>query len=257
MSVAASVHTVLLDTVRDVVPIVVILAFFQFVVLRRRVLHIERVAAGLGLVVVGLTLFLVGLENALFPVGRSMAEQLADPAFVGASAAEQADDWWRYHWLIVFGASVGFAATIAEPALLAVGLKAQDVSGGTVRAWQLRVVIAIGVSLSIALSIFRIVTGVPLLVFMVAGYALALLLTITAPRTLVPLAYDSGGVTTSTVTVPIVTALGLGLASTIPGRSEMEDGFGLVALAALSPMIAVLSYAQLSRARAGRRRWRE
>jgi hypothetical protein len=254
MTLAASLQSVLLDTVRDVAPLVAVLAFFQLVVVRRRVPNLGRVAAGLALVVVGLTLFLVGLESALFPVGRSMAEQLAAPAFIGAAGPEQADDWWRYHWLVLFGASVGFAATIAEPALLAVGLKAQDVSGGTVRAWQLRIVIAVGVSVSVALSTVRIVAGIPLLELVVAGYALVLALTLTAPKPLVPLAYDSGGVTTSTVTVPIVTALGLGLASTVPGRSELEDGFGLIALAALSPMITVLGYAQLSALRARRSR---
>lgn len=246
--IAGSLHRVLVETMRDIVPLIVILVLFQVAVLRRPVANLGRVLTGLGLVVVGLTLFVVGLESALFPLGRGMAEQLADPSFVGAAGTDDGAEWWQYYWLILFGACIGFAATIAEPALLAVGMKAEEVSGGTVRLWPLRIVIACGVALSVALSIVRIVTGVPLLAFMVAGYAIVLVLTVTAPRALAPLAYDSGGVTTSTVTVPLVTALGLGLANTVPGRSELEDGFGLIALAALSPMIAVMGYAQLTRA---------
>jgi hypothetical protein len=138
--------------------------------------------------------------------------------------------------------------------LIAVGLKAEDVSGGTVRAWPLRVTIAIGVGLSVALSMWRIVVGAPLYVFVIVGYLLVAVQTTLAPRSIVPLAYDSGGVTTSTVTVPVVTALGLGLASTVPGRTELEHGFGVIALAVMFPMISVMGYAQISRIRARRTR---
>ncbi len=238
--------TPLTDTIRDVLPIMVILAVFQFVILRRPVARPARVAAGLLLVLVGLTLFVVGLEEALFPVGRSMAEQLTDPSFVAGAGSPDSIPWWRYYWVYVFGASIGFATTIAEPALIAVAIKAEEVSGGTVRAWPLRIAVAIGVALSIAVGTLRIVTGAPLYVFMIVGYAIVVFQTAFAPRAIVPLAYDSGGVTTSTVTVPLVTALGLGLAATVPGRSELVDGFGLIAVASLFPMIAVMGYAQAS-----------
>ncbi len=241
----ASLASALTETLRDVLPIVAILAFFQLVVLRRPLPNARRVGVGLVLVVVGLALFVVGLEEALFPVGRSMATQLTEPAFLGAEPGETLA-WWRYHWVIVFAAAVGFATTIAEPSLIAVALKAEQVSGGTVRAWPLRVAVALGVGASIAVGAVRIVTGTPLYVFMIVGYLVVIVQTLVAPREIVPLAYDSGGVTTSTVTVPLVTALGLGLASTVPGRSELVDGFGLIALASLFPIIAVMGYAQLS-----------
>lgn len=252
---ATSLVSGFVDTARNVVPIVAILGVFQFAVLRRPVARPARVAVGFVLVLVGLTLFVVGLEEALFPLGRSMAEQLTDPAFVAGSGSPDAIPWWRYYWVYFFAASVGFAAVVAEPSLIAVALKAEEVSAGAVRAWPLRIAIALGVAASVALSALRIVTGTPLYVFMVVGYAIVIAQTAFAPKAIVPLAYDSGGVTTSTVTVPLVTALGLGLAATVPGRSELVDGFGLIALAALFPMIAVMGYAQVSElvARRGRR----
>lgn len=236
----------LAGTARDVLPIILILGVFQFGILRRPLARPGRVAAGFALVLVGLTLFVVGLEEALFPLGRSMAEQLTDPAFVAGSAAGGDIPWWRYYWVYLFAASIGFAAVVAEPALIAVALKAQEVSGGAIGASMLRLVVALGVALSVALSSLRIITGVPLYVFMVVGYAIVIAQTWFAPKEIVPLAYDSGGVSTSTVTVPLVTALGLGLASSVPGRSELTDGFGVIALAALFPMIAVMGYAQVS-----------
>ena len=154
--------------------------------------------------------------------------------------------WWDYYWVYVFAAAIGFAAVIAEPALMAVALKAREVSGGAVGATGLRVAVAIGVGLSVAIGAFRIVTGTPLYLFMIAGYVLVVIQTIYAPRVIVPLAYDSGGVATSTVTVPLVAALGLCLASTVPGRSALVDGFGMIGLACLFPMITVMTYAQLS-----------
>ncbi|MDH4177280.1 MAG: DUF1538 domain-containing protein [Thermoleophilia bacterium] len=244
---ATSLTQGLAETVRAVVPIGVILAVFQFAVLRRRVPHGRRVAAGAVMVVAGLALFIVGLEAALFPIGRTMAEQLTSPEFLAGPGAVAADiSWWQYYWVFLFAAAISLATTLAEPALIAVGLEAEDVSGGTVRAWPLRVTIAIGVGVSVALSMWRIVVGAPLFAFLLVGYTVVAVLTMLAPRSIVPLAYDSGGVTTSTVTVPIVTALGLGLASTVPGRSELEDGFGVIALAVMFPMIAVMGYARLS-----------
>jgi Protein of unknown function (DUF1538) len=256
--VTASIFSTGLDTLRDTLPIVAVLAFFQFAVLRRRVVHLRRIALGLALVVTGLTLFVVGLEEALFPLGRSMAEQLTDPSFLGVADGATAG-WWSYHWVFAFAAAIGFATTIAEPSLIAVSLKAEDVSAGTVQAWPLRVAVAVGVGAAVAVGSLRIVTGTPLFVYVLVGYAIVIVQTAFAPRTIVPLAYDSGGVTTSTVTVPLVSALGLGLASTVPGRSELLDGFGLIALASLFPIITVLGYAQLSEplgARAARARRR-
>jgi hypothetical protein len=240
---AVDIAESLLGTVLDVMPIVGVFLLFQCVVLRQPIPHLRRTLVGLGCVVVGLSLFLVGLERALFPVGRIMARQLTDPAFVGGGATP---GWLDYHWVYLFAAAIGFSTTIAEPSLLAVALKAKQVSGGAISAWGLRVAVAIGVALSIAVGVLRIVTGTPLWLYMVVGYVLVVLQTALAPRLIVPLAYDSGGVTTSTVTVPLVAALGLGLASTVPGRSPLLDGFGLIALASLFPMITVMAYAQAS-----------
>jgi Protein of unknown function (DUF1538) len=248
-----SLATPLLDTLRDVLPIVAILAFFQLAVLRRRIANLRRVLEGFLYVVVGLTLFVVGLEEALFPLGRTMAEQLTDPAFVGAGGSAA---WWDYYWVYAFAAAIGFATTIAEPSLMAVSLKAEEASGGTVRPLSLRVAVATGVALSITVGALRIVTGTPLAVYMIVGYAIVIVQTFFAPRQIVPLAYDSGGVTTSTVTVPLVTALGLGLASTVPGRSALVDGFGLIALASLFPIVTVLGYAQLASIRDRQRKQR-
>jgi hypothetical protein len=245
-----------LTTLRDVTPVAVTLIVFQLLVLRRRLVNPRRLAIGFAYVLAGLALFVVGLEHALFPIGRTMAEQLTDPVFlVGKAAATSGAPvpWWEYYWVYLFAAAIGFATTIAEPSLIAVSLKAEDVSGGAVGALQLRVAVALGVAASVALGALRIVTGTPLYVLMIAGYLIAIAQTLFAPRTIVPLAYDSGGVTTSTVTVPLLTALGLGLASTIPGRSPLLDGFGLIALASLFPVITVMGYAQLSALRAGRR----
>ena len=149
-------------------------------------------------------------------------------------------------WVYVFAAAIGFGTTIAEPALIAVADKAGSVSGGTINPWGLRLAVALGVSIGVTLGTFRIVAGIPLYWFIMAGYAIVILQTFFASRSIIPLAYDSGGVTTSTVTVPLVAALGLGLAANVPGRSPLIDGFGLIALASVFPIIAVLGYAQLT-----------
>jgi len=240
----------LVSTITDVLPIAVILLFFQLVVLRRPIPHLRRVLVGLVYVVLGLALFLVGLEEALFPLGRTMARQLTDPTFLSPGAVL---DWSDYGWVYAFAFAIGFSTTIAEPALIAVAYKAREVSGGAVNAWGLRAAVALGVAIAIAAGAFRIVSGTPLHLYMIAGYAVVILQTWLAPRDIVPLAYDSGGVTTSTVTVPLVAALGLGLASTVPGRSALLDGFGLIALASLFPMITVMGYAQIGAALTKRR----
>ena len=237
-------------TVLDVLPVVMILVLFQTVVLRQPIPNLRRTLLGFACVIFGLALFLVGLERALFPLGRIMAQQLTAPSFVGLE--EGPLQWWNYFWVYIFAAAIGFSTTIAEPSLLAVALKANQASGGTVSAWGLRVAVAVGVAVSIAVGVFRIVTGTPLYMYMIAGYLIVIVQTAFAPRMIIALAYDSGGVTTSTVTVPLVAALGLGLATTVPGRSPLLDGFGLIALASLFPIISVMGYAQISAWRASR-----
>ena len=235
----------LLGTLRDVAPIAAILLGFQFGVLRQRIPNLRQVVIGSAYVVLGLGFFLFGLEHALFPLGKVMAAQLTDPAFVGGGKPISELVWYDYYWTYLFAFAIGFSAPIAEPALIAVALKASEVSGGTIGAWGLRIAVSVGVAVSLAVGSFRIVTGTPLYLYMIAGYVIVVVQTMYAPRMIVPLAYDAGGVTTSTVTVPLVAALGLGLASTVPGRSPLLDGFGMIALAALFPMITVMGYAQI------------
>lgn len=235
----------ILATIFDILPIALILVFFQAVILRRPIPNLPRVLIGSIWVIIGLAFFLVGLQKALFPLGKEMARQLTDPAFIRASSFGETVNWMSYYWIYLFAFTIGFSTTIAEPSLIAVGLKAREVSGGAISAWGLRIAVALGVALSLTIGAFRIVTGTPLYSFMIVGYIVVIVQTFFAPRMIIPLAYDSGGVTTSTVTVPLVAALGLGLASTVPGRSPLLDGFGLIALASLFPMITVMGYVQL------------
>ena len=232
----------LLSTVLDVAPIVAILLVFQLVFLRRKPPNLRRIAAGSVLVLVGLALFLIGLENALFPIGRTMASQLTAPETLGAGRLADGIDWHDYLLLYAFAAAIGFATTVAEPSLVAVAIKARDASGGAVHAWGLRIAVAVGVAVGVALGCFRIVTGTPLPWYIIGSYIVVMLLTFRSSRTIVPLAYDSGGVTTSTVTVPVVAAIGLGLAASVPGRSPLIDGFGLIAFASVFPIMSVLGY---------------
>ena len=236
----------ILSTAIDVLPIVLFIFGFQALVIRRPLPNIRALAIGLVCTVLGLGMFLIGLEQALFPLGRLMAEQLTAPEFLGIDFADGAPYWADYLWVYIFAFMIGFATTIAEPALLAVSMKANTVSGGAISIWGLRVAVALGVAVGVALGCYRIVTGLPLHYFIMAGYAAVVVQTYWAPRLIIPLAYDSGGVTTSTVTVPLITALGLGLSETIPGRSPLMDGFGLVAFASLFPIISVLAYAQIT-----------
>ena len=237
----------LLTMLRDVLPIAAILFGFQILVLRRPIKNPVRVSMGMIFVLFGLTLFLEGLEMALFPIGRLMAEQLTAPSFIyeAGEAATGTVQWIDYGWVYAFAAAIGFATTVAEPALMAVAIKANQVSGGTITVRGLRYAVAIGVSVGVSLGAFRIITGTPLHWYIISGYVLVIIQTYFAPKSIIPLAYDSGGVTTSTVTVPLVAALGLGLAETIPGRSPILDGFGLIAFASLFPIMAVMGYAQL------------
>lgn len=245
-----------LGLLRDVLPIIGVLIGFQLFILKRPIVNPARVAIGLLLVLFGLALFLQGLELALFPLGRMMAEQLTLPSFLyGAAGAPPGGvSWSDYLWVYAFAATIGFATAVAEPALIAVSIKANQVSGGTISVTGLRVAVALGVATGVALGAFRIVTGTPLHWFIISGYVIVIIQTAFAPRAIIPLAFDSGGVSTSTVTVPLVAALGLGLAETIPGRSPMLDGFGMIAFACLFPMITVMAYAQISERRTRRAR---
>jgi len=235
----------LVATLRDVLPISIVVLFFQVLVLRRPIANWERVLGGFLCVTLGLAVFLAGLEIALFPLGEAMARQLASPELVQPDPGGTAP-WYGYYWTYLFAFSIGFSATIAEPALLAVAIKANQASGGTIHIWGLRCAVAIGSGIGVALGTFRIVTGLPLPYFLLMGYLVVIVQTCFAPKQIIPLAYDSGGVTTSTVTVPLVTALGLGLAAKIPGRNPLVDGFGMIALAVLFPMITVMGYAQIA-----------
>ncbi len=241
----ASLAWILLETLRDVTPILVLITGFQLLVLRQPIPHLKQLIVGLVYVVIGLALFLVGLEKALFPLGKMMAIQLSDPTFLyGADPPPATVDWKEYGWIYLFAAMIGFSTTIAEPSLIAVAYKANEVSRGTISQWGLRITVAVGVAFGIALGTYRIVSGTPLYLYILVGYMIVVVQTIFAPKNIIPLAYDSGGVTTSTVTVPLVAALGLGLASTVPGRNPALDGFGLIAFASLFPIITVLGYAQ-------------
>jgi hypothetical protein len=252
MDIVAAVVEVTLSTVTDVLPIVAIIFGFQFLVLRRKPANLGEILLGFGWVLVGLSLFLLGLEWCLFPLGRVMAEQLTDPAFIQAShgLADTAINWKDYYWVYIFAFAVGFSTTIAEPSLMAVAIKANEVSGGAIGIAGLRISVALGVAVGISLGCYRIVVGDPIHWYIIGGYVLVVLQTTVAPKMIIPLAYDSGGVTTSTVTVPLVAALGLGLSETVPGRNPLIDGFGLIAFASLFPILSVMAYAQLAEFRA-------
>ncbi len=238
-------------TLLAVLPVLSFLVAFQLLVIRRPLPDWRKILSGTVFVVVGLSLFLLGLEQALFPVGRLMARQLSDPSLVGMITTADGSVLWRqFMWLYAFAFLIGFSTAIAEPSLLAVAIKANEVSGGSVHVWGLRVAVALGVAVGITLGCYRIISGTPLHYYIIAGYAVVVVQTVFAPKLIVPLAYDSGGVATSTVSVPLVTALGLGLAEHIPGRSALLDGFGLVAFACLFPIMAVLAYGQLAALRA-------
>ena len=240
-------YNALISMMTDVLPIMSILIVFQLVVIRKRIPNIGQVIVGFFFVLLGLTFFIQGLEESLFPLGKLMARQLTDPAFIyaGQEVLPEQVIWQNYYWVYLFAFAIGFSTTIAEPSLMAVAIKAQQVSGGTISIWGLRIAVAFGVAIGIGLGVFRIVTGTPLEYYILAGYVIVLIQTRYAPKMIIALAYDSGGVTTSTVTVPLVTALGLGLAGTVPGRSVILDGFGLIAFASLFPIMSVMGYIQL------------
>ena len=232
----------ILGTLRDLTPIILVIAFFQIVVLEQPFPNLEMVLGGLLLVMIGLALFIQGLEMGLFPLGESMATAFARKGSLA--------------WLLAFAFALGFGVTVAEPALIAVageaasaaveaGLIAGDEVAHANYAAGLRYTVAVSVGVALVLGVFRIVKGWPIHYFIIGGYLLVSVITGFAPDEIVGIAYDAGGVTTSTVTVPLVAALGVGLASSIRGRNPMIDGFGLIAFASLMPMIFVLIYGML------------
>ena len=219
----------LLLMVRDVLPIILVIVVFQYMVLRRRIAHLPKVLTGFVMVVVGLYAFVVGLKLGLFPIGQRMAEQLIT------------FDTWL--WVYLFAFCIGFATTMAEPALIAVGNQAQEAANGRLRGSVIRMLVALGVGIGITIGVHRIITGDSIHHYIMAGYVLVILLTALSPRYIVALAFDLGGVTTSEVTVPLVTALGIGLATHIEGRDVLIDGFGLIAFASIFPIVTVMLYA--------------
>lgn len=258
MDILTQFTATLFATIKDVIPIAAIIFGFQFAVIRKKPANLGQILLGFVWVLVGLTLFLLGLEWCLFPLGRLMAEQLTDPSFIhaGVAASEIAQqiNWRDYSWVYLFAFLIGFSTTIAEPSLIAVAIKANEVSGGAIGIWGLRLAVALGVAVGISLGCYRIVVGDPIHWYIITGYILVVIQTSFAPKMIIPLAYDSGGVTTSTVTVPLVAALGLGLSETVPGRNPLIDGFGLIAFASLFPIISVMAYAQLSELKAKRKK---
>ncbi len=223
-----SIITGLLSVLKDVAPILLIILFFQYAVLKKRIENIRNVFFGFGLVVIGLYAFILGLEMGLFSLGETMAFQLTKSESV--------------MMIYAFAFAIGFSTTMAEPSLMAIAKKAKEISDGKINDFVLRVFVASGVAVGIALGAFRIVDGGFIHYYIIFGYIVVIILTFVAPKYIIPIAYDSGGVTTSTVTVPLVAALGIGLATNIEGRSPLIDGFGLIAFASLFPMITVMLY---------------
>ena len=255
-----AIFSALGGTFKDILPIILVLGFFQAVAIRKKIQNLPTIAFGLVLVVVGLSIFIVGLEKCVFPIGTQMANQLTDLKFLTSGdenilatiKSSIKIDPAIYLWTYVFAFLIGFSTTLAEPALIAVALKAKEITTGAISAWGLRISVALGVAFGVTLGVYRIVTGNPLHYYIATGYAFLLVQTYFAPKMIVPLAYDSGGVTTSTVTVPLIAALGIGLASNVPGRSPLIDGFGLIAFASLFPMITVMAYAMITEILAAR-----
>ncbi|MBY7834241.1 DUF1538 domain-containing protein [Vibrio fluvialis] len=239
MAGALALLKAMLGSLRDLMPIVLVIAFFQLFVLQEPLPHLLSVLSGLVLVVLGLTFFIFGLEMGLFPIGESMAQAFARKGSL--------------FWLLVFAFCLGFGTTIAEPALTAVAEEAAKVAsqGGMIAdtplarhdyAQGLRVTVALSVGLAIVIGVLRILRGWPIHYMIAFGYVGVVILTAFAPESIIGIAYDSGGVTTSTITVPLVTALGVGLASSIKERNPMLDGFGLIAFASLLPMMFVMVF---------------
>jgi len=239
MKLLKAVFESLLDSLRDLLPIILVIAFFQLGVLQQPIPDFAEIALGIAFVVIGLSLFVYGLNMGLFPIGETMAY-----SFAGKGSLS---------WLLLFAFALGFGTTVAEPALIAVANEAATVAanGNMIEnnvksmssyAFGLRITVAVSVGFAIVLGVFRIIKGWPIQYLIIGGYIGVVIMTFFAPEEIIGIAYDSGGVTTSTITVPLVTALGVGLASSIKGRNPMIDGFGLIAFASLTPMIFVMAY---------------
>jgi hypothetical protein len=228
-----------LQAFSDVLPILLVITFFQLVIIQKPFPHLKETFIGFILVVIGLFIFIEGLGNALFPIGERLAVEFAIKGNV--------------FWIVLFGFTLGFVTTIAEPALTVISQKAGQIAARTGAieqtknsiaqyVWGLRLTIAFSVGLAGAIGVVRIIKGWPLVIFILIGYSLIVLVTLFAPQEIIGIAYDSGGITTSTITVPLVTALGIGLATSIRGRNPIIDGFGLIALASLTPILFVMLY---------------
>jgi len=234
-----AILTSLLESLRDLLPIILVIGFFQFAVLQEPIPNFGEIALGVAFVVIGLTLFVQGLNMGLFPIGETMARSFASRG--------------NLLLLLVFSFALGFGTTVAEPALIAVAQEAAiaAATGNMIEnseqsmasyAFGLRITVAFSVGFAIVIGVFRIIKGWPIQYLIITGYSAVVLMTFFAPREIIGIAYDSGGVTTSTITVPLVTALGVGLASSIKGRNPMIDGFGLIAFASLTPIFFVMAY---------------
>ena len=232
----------LIDSLRDLMPIIVVIGFFQLAVLQRPIPNLGDILVGILFVVIGLTLFIHGLKIGLFPLGDNMARDFARKGSI--------------FWLMIFAFALGFGTTVAEPALIKIAEKAAEIAsdGGMIvddhearlnYATGLRLTVALSVGIAIVIGVLRIIKGWPVQYLIIGGYIGVVIMTAFAPDEIIGIAYDSGGVTTSTITVPLVTALGVGLASSIQGRNPMIDGFGLIAFASLTPMIFVMGYGML------------
>jgi hypothetical protein len=219
----------LLGMVGDVLPIIITILFFQFLVLKRPLTNPRKVVLGFAMVLFGLYAFVVGLKMGLFPIGSSMAEQLIKNQHI--------------IYIYLFAFAIGFATTMAEPALIAIGQQAEEAASGGINGNVIRILVAVGVAVGITVGVHRIISGDSIHHYIIGGYLIVIVLTLIAPKYIVPLAYDLGGVTTSEVTVPLVTALGIGLATHIEGRNILMDGFGLIAFASIFPIITVMLYA--------------
>lgn len=224
----------------DLLPIIVVVSFFQIVVIQQPFPNLFEIVIGLVFVAIGLMLFVEGLEIGLFPIGENLSYALVKKGSL--------------FWLLVFSFFLGFSTTIAEPALIAVAKEAADIAvmSNLIEsdfqsdyALGLRLSVAISVGLAILIGMWRIIKGWPIYYLIIGGYVVVIIMTFFAPKEIIGIAYDSGGVTTSTITVPLVTAIGVGLATVIEGRSPLTDGFGLIAFASLLPMIFVMGYGML------------
>ncbi len=232
----------LIESIRDLLPIVLVVGFFQLVVLQQPIPNLGEILLGSLYIVIGLTLFIRGLNLGLFPIGQSMANAFARKGSL--------------FWLLAFAFALGFGTTVAEPALIAIAAKSAEIAADAglilntedareTYANGLRLSVALSVGLAIMIGVLRILKGWPIQYLIIGGYLGVIIMTAFAPKEIIGIAYDSGGVTTSTITVPLVTVLGIGLASSIKGRNPMIDGFGLIAFASLTPMIFVMGFGMI------------